>query len=188
MTAAPSSRFGSLRHTVWTIGHSTRSFEEFLALLQENRIEFLGDVRHFPRSQRVPWTAKESLALSLRDHGIEYAHFEDLGGYRKPRTDSLNTGWRNGGFRGYADHMASSEFVGALDRLVDVTSEKRTAITCAEALPWKCHRSLLSDSLLARGIRVVHILSHRKTQEHRLTGFAELHGGQVTYPAPKKGV
>ena len=188
MTAAPSSRFGSLRHTVWTIGHSTRSFEEFLALLQENRIEFLGDVRHFPRSQRVPWTAKESLALSLRDHGIAYAHFEDLGGYRKPRTDSPNTGWRNGGFRGYADHMASSEFVGALDRLIDVTSEKRTAITCAEALPWKCHRSLLSDSLLARGIRVVHILSHRKTQEHRLTGFAELHGGQVTYPAPKKGV
>src|SRR3989304_751933 len=108
MTAAPSFRFGSLRHTVWTIGHSTRSFEEFLALLQENRIEFLGDGRHFPRSRRVPWTAKESLALSLRHHDIEYAHFEDLGGYRKPRTDSLKTGWREGGIRGSPGATARS--------------------------------------------------------------------------------
>jgi len=178
---------GGSSRTIWTIGHSTRSLEEFVALLGERRIQFLADVRQFPRSQRVPWTAKASLAKALLDRGIDYEHFEDLGGFRKPLLDSVNTAWRNVGFRGYADRMASTEFSVALDQLIAVLEEKRTAIMCAEAVPWKCHRSLLSDALVARGIRVIHILSAGKTQDHRLTPFARVHGGRLTYPATRKG-
>jgi len=179
---------GGSNQTLWTIGHSTRSFEEFLALLEEYRIRLLADVRHFPGSQRVPWTAKVSLARALSDQGIAYEHFEDLGGFRKASQDSTNTAWRNGGFRGYADYMASPEFSAGLDRLIAVSRESRTAIMCAEALPWKCHRRLLSDALVARGIRVIHILASGKTQDHRLTTFARVHGTRVTYPGPAKGL
>jgi len=182
----PGAALGESRVTLWTIGHSTRSFEEFLALLAEHRIQFLADVRHFPTSQRVPWTAKASLAKALPDSGIAYEHFEALGGFRKARPDSVNLGWRNSGFRGYADHMATAEFSAGLDRLIAIASERRTAIMCAEAVPWKCHRSLLSDALLVHGVRVVHILSPGKTQDHRLTPFARLHGTQITYPATRK--
>jgi len=164
-----------------------RSLEEFAALLKEHRVQFLADVRHFPTSQRVPWTAKASLAKALRDKGIAYEHFEDLGGFRKALPDSVNTAWRNAGFRGYADHMPSTEFSAALDRLIAVAAEQRTAIMCAEAVPWKCHRSLLSDVLVTRGVRVIHILSPGKTQDHRLTPFARVHGNRVTYPATRKG-
>ena len=188
MTTVPSEAFGVPGIRVWTLGHSTRSFDEFLALLEENHVQLLVDVRHFPTSQRVPWAAKASLAAALRDHGLGYEHFEDLGGYRKARSGSVNTGWRNAGFRGYADHMTSPEFAVALERLIALAAKNRAAIMCAEAVPWKCHRSLLSDALLARGVRVLHILSRGKTQEHRLTKFARVHGGQVAYPAPKKGV
>lgn len=179
--------FGGPNRTIWTIGHSTRSFEEFLALLEEHRIEFLADVRHFPTSQRVPWTAKASLARALADRDIAYEHFEVLGGFRKALRESVNAGWRNTGFRGYADYMASSEFSAGLNRLIAVASVQRTAIMCAEALPWKCHRSLLSDALVVRGLRVIHILSSGKTQDHRLTSFARVRGGRITYPATRKG-
>jgi len=179
--------FGRSTRTIWTIGHSTRSLEEFVALLKEHRVQFLADVRHFPTSQRVPWTAKASLAKALTDKGIAYEHFEDLGGFRKALTDSVNTAWRNVGFRGYADYMTSTEFSAALDRLVAVAAEQRTAIMCAEAVPWKCHRSLLSDALVARGVRVIHILSPGKAQDHRLTPFARVHGIRITYPATRKG-
>ena len=178
---------GGSNQTLWTIGHSTRSFEEFLALLEEYRIRLLADVRHFPGSRRVPWTAKVSLARALSDRSIAYEHFEDLGGFRKASQDSTNTAWRNGGFRGYADYMASPEFSAGLDRLIAVSRESRTAIMCAEALPWKCHRRLLSDALVARGMRVIHILASGKTQDHRLTTFARVHGTQVAYPATRKG-
>ena len=188
MTTVPSEAFGVPDITVWTLGHSTRSFDEFLALLEENHIQLLVDVRHFPTSKRVPWAAKASLAEALRDHRIGYEHFVDLGGYRKARSDSVNTSWRNSSFRGYADHMASPGFAAALDRLLALAAESRAAIMCAEAVPWKCHRSLLSDALLARGVRVVDILSPEKTEEHRLTKFARVDGGQVTYPGAKKGV
>lgn len=171
--------------TVWTVGHSNRSWEDFLALLNKNRIERLVDVRHFPSSAHVPWTNQDTLEANLTAAGIRYEHFRDLGGYRKPRPDSNNTGWRNPGFRGYADHMGSEEFRTGLDRLIASASAKRTAIMCAEAVPWRCHRSLLSDALLARGVHVVHILSLGKTQDHTLTAFARVHAGHVTYPATR---
>ena len=183
----PRQAFGGSGRTIWTIGHSTRSLEEFVALLGEHRLQFLADVRHFPTSQRVPWTARASLSKALSDRGIAYEHFEDLGGFRKARPDSVNTGWRNVGFRGYADYMGSTEFSVALDRLITVAADRRTAIMCAEAVPWKCHRSLLSDALVVRGVRVIHILSAGKTQDHRLTPFARVHGARITYPATRKG-
>ncbi len=167
---------------IWTVGHSTRPWEEFLALLRENGIERLVDVRHFPSSERVPWTNRANLEAKLSKEGIEYAHFVDLGGYRKPRPDSRNVGWRNAGFRGYVDHMGTPEFASALDRLLEDAKARQTAVMCAEAVPWKCHRSLLSDALLARGLRVIHILSAGKTRDHVLTAFARVHGGRVTYP------
>ena len=178
---------GGSNQTLWTFGHSTRSFEEFLALLEEYRIRLLADVRHFPGSRRVPWTAKVSLARALSDRSIAYEHFEDLGGFRKASQDSTNTAWHNSGFRGYADYMETPEFSAGLDRLIAVSRDPRTAIMCAEALPWKCHRWLLSDALVARGIRVLHILASGKTQDHRLTTFARVHGTRVTYPATRKG-
>ena len=178
---------GGSNQTLWTIGHSTRSFEEFLALLEEYRICLLADVRHFPGSRRVPWTAKVSLARALSDRGVAYEHFEDLGGFRKASQDSTNTAWHNSGFRGYADYMDTPEFSAALDRLIAVSRDRWTAIMCAEALPWKCHRWLLSDALVARGMRVIHILASGKTQDHRLTTFARVHGTRVAYPATRKG-
>ena len=178
---------GGSNQTLWTIGHSTRSFEEFLALLEEYRIRLLADVRHFPGSRRVPWTAKVSLARALSDRSVAYEHFEDLGGFRKASPDSTNTAWHNSGFRGYADYMDTPEFSAALDRLIAVSRDRWTAIMCAEALPWKCHRWLLSDALVARGMRVIHILASGKTQDHRLTTFARVHGTRVAYPATRKG-
>lgn len=169
--------------TIWTIGHSTRTSEEFLALLREHGIELLVDVRHFPASAHVPWTNKDVLAVSARAAGIAYEHLGDLGGYRKPRVDSSNLGWRNSGFRGYADYMDSPAFAAALEHLILRAKETRTAIMCAEAVPWRCHRSLLSDALVMRGVRVVHILSPDKTQDHVLTTFAKVKGGRITYPA-----
>ncbi len=170
--------------TVWTLGHSTRTFEEFLALLREHRIELLADVRHFPASARVPWTNREALAAHLEKEGVAYEHLVDLGGYRKVRPDSRNTGWRNPSFRGYADYMDTQGFAAALDRLIALAKERRTAIMCAEAVPWKCHRGLLSDALVVRGVRVVHILGPGKAQDHTLTSFAKVRGGRITYPPP----
>lgn len=171
--------------TVWTIGHSTRTWEEFLSLLRENLIVSLADVRHFPTSARVPWARRPTLETNLKAVGIAYEHLVGLGGYRKARPDSRNTAWRNPGFRGYADHMETAEFDHGLERLLDLARTRRTAVMCAEAVPWRCHRSLLSDTLLARGIRVVHILSSDKTQDHWLTPFAKVHGRRVSYPSPR---
>ncbi len=168
--------------TVWTVGHSTRSWEEFLVLMREHDIEVLADVRRFPSSQRVPWANRSALEENLRALGVRYEHLADLGGYRKPRADSMNTGWRQGGFRGYADHMETEAFQEALGRLLDLAKERRTAVMCAEALPWRCHRGLLADALVARGARVVHILGPGQAQEHRLTSFAKVHAGRVSYP------
>ena len=175
---------GNTNLVIWTVGHSTRSFQEFFELLAGHRIERLADVRRFPASQRVPWATKQVLAAALRDRGIDYEHFEDLGGFRKPMVDSRNTGWRNAGFRGYADYMSSSEFGVGLDRLIRLAGQRRTAIMCAEVVPWKCHRSLISDSLVARGIPVEHIISSGKTEHHELTKFARVERPRVTYPGP----
>ena len=183
-SASPSGRPRD-RHTVWTVGHSTRTIGEFLSLLSEHSIAFLADVRHFPTSWRTPWASKVALPAALAPHGIEYDHLEDLGGYRKARPDSVNTGWRNSGFRGYADHMVTEEFLRALDRLLEIAATRRTVVMCAEAVPWKCHRSLLSDAIVARRHEVVHILGPARTQAHRLTPFARIRGGRLTYPGAR---
>ena len=171
--------------TLWTLGHSTRTWEDFLALLREHEIALLVDVRHYPTSAHVPWTNQPVLAANLREARLAYEHLVDLGGYRKPRPDSTNTGWRNTGFRGYADYMETDAFRTALDRLVALAKDRRTAIMCAEAVPWRCHRGLLSDALVVRGVRVFHILSPGKTKEHALAAFAKVRGGRITYPAAR---
>lgn len=159
---------------IYTIGHSTRSREELLELLREHHIARLVDVRRFPGSRRHPHFARQALSASLPAAGIEYAHEPGLGGYRKPRLDSPNTAWRAAGFRAYADHMDSDEFREVLGRLIDHAEEKATAIMCAEAVPWRCHRQLISDALVARGHEVVHILGPDKTDAHELNPNARL--------------
>jgi len=168
--------------TVFTIGHSTLPIEKFLATLAAYGVERLADVRTVPRSRRNPQFNKEALAQSLAEAGIEYLAMPSLGGLRRPRKDSPNTGWRNDSFRGYADYMQTAEFADALEQLVRSSGERRVAIMCAEAVPWRCHRSLVADALQARGIPVVEILSATSHRVHRLTPFAHVEGTRVTYP------
>lgn len=140
------------------------------------------DVRTIPRSRRNPQFNQEELAASLKDAGIVYRHLPGLGGLRKPRRDSINTGWRNASFRGYADYMQTSDFRENLQRLLELAADAATAIMCAEAVPWRCHRSLIADALVARGVAVEEILSAAKAQPHVLTPFARVAAGAVTYP------
>ena len=167
---------------IMTIGHSTRSAEEFLALLKAHAITGVADVRTVPRSRRHPHFSRESLILLLPAHGIAYDHFGGLGGLRKPKPDSRNAGWRHPSFRGYADHMASPEFREALDRLLVFAQKFFTAVMCAESKWWQCHRQLIADALLARGIEVRHILSNHEARPHELTPFARVAGTDVVYP------
>src|SRR3989475_12680802 len=163
----PGAAIGESRGTLWTIGHSTRSFEEFHALLAEHRIQFLADVRHFPTSQRVPWTAKTSLAKALSERGIAYEHVEALGGFRRARPDSVNLGWRNSGFRGYADHIATAEFSAGLDLLIAIASERGAPVIWAEAGAWKSQRSPPSYALLVPRVPGVPTPSPGTPQEPR---------------------
>lgn len=171
---------------IWTIGHSTRSADEFLELLRTNTIDGLADVRTIPKSRRHPHFAGDALASRLKENGVEYRHFAALGGLRKPKPDSPNGAWRNESFRGYADHMMSAEFAAGVDELLDFGARRRVAVMCAEAVWWQCHRMLLSDALVAHDIDVQHIMSTRGTssvQPHRLTPFAKIRDdGQVWYP------
>ena len=168
--------------TIWTIGHSTRPIEDFLALLEREYIERLVDVRAFPGSRRHPQFNREPLARSLADVGIEYLHRPALGGRRRPAPDDPPTAWRNEGFRGYAGYMPTPQFRAALDGLIALARERRTVIMCSEAVPWRCHRMLISDALVARGISVQHILD-AATTPHVLTSFAVVRGDEVRYPA-----
>jgi uncharacterized protein (DUF488 family) len=168
---------------VWTIGHSTRPIEDFLALLERERIERLVDVRAFPGSRRYPQYNADALAASLKAAGIEYLHRPSLGGRRRPPKDAPPNAWRNEGFRGYAAYMRTPAFHAALDELLARAAERRTAIMCSEAVPWRCHRTLISDALTARGVTVEHILD-AATSRHTLTSFAVVEDGEVTYPAP----
>jgi hypothetical protein len=170
---------------ILTIGHSTRPIDEFIELVRQHGVERLVDIRTIPRSRRNPQFNSEALAKSLEDKGIGYVHLKELGGLRHPRRDSINTGWRNDGFRGYADYMQSAEFEEALRRLLELCEGKRCAAMCAEAVPWRCHRSLLADALVARGIPVEHILSGSRRDVHSLTPFARIENGRVTYPESK---
>jgi uncharacterized protein (DUF488 family) len=168
---------------IFTIGHSTRSAADFLTLLQAQGITGLADVRTVPRSRRHPHFSRESLAAFLSAHGIAYEHVPGLGGLRKPRANSPNGGWRHEGFRGYADHMQTRDFADAVDALLAFAADRRVAIMCAEAKWWQCHRQLLSDALVARGVDVRHIMDAREAAAHELTPFARVSGDRVTYPA-----
>lgn len=167
---------------IWTIGHSTRTIDEFISLLQANQIRLLADVRSLPGSKRYPQFNKETLANALGKAGILYKHFPELGGRRKPSKDSLNTAWRNASFRGYADYMETEEFHKGLKRLLDLAVDAGpAAVMCAEAVWWRCHRSLISDYLKARGIEVVHILDANKTEPHPYTSAARVVNGKLSY-------
>jgi hypothetical protein len=170
---------------ILTIGHSTHPIDEFIELLRQHGVERLVDIRTIPRSRRNPQFNCEALAKSVEDKGIGYVHLKELGGLRHPLHDSINTGWRNAGFRGYADYMQTAEFEEALRRLLQLCEGKRCAAMCAEAVPWRCHRSLLADALVARGIPVEHILSGSRRDVHSLTPFARIENGRVIYPEAK---
>jgi uncharacterized protein (DUF488 family) len=170
---------------VLTIGHSNRSLEEFVAMLRAHGVERLVDVRTVPRSRHNPQFNLDALPGSLAEAGIEHRHMAGLGGLRHARKDSRNTGWPNASFRGYADYMETPEFESNLRELIDLGAERRTAIMCAESVPWRCHRSLIADALTARGIAVAHIMSATKANPHKMTSFARVEGERVRYPSPE---
>jgi uncharacterized protein (DUF488 family) len=167
---------------IGTIGHSTRLIEEFVGILKKHRIRRLIDVRTVPRSRHNPQFDRENLPATLEAAGIRYQHMPGLGGLRKARPDSINTGWRNASFRGFADYMQTPQFAQNLEKLIELAREEPAAIMCAEAVPWRCHRSLIADALLARGIPVEEILSATNARPHSMTPFAKVEGTQVTYP------
>ena len=171
--------------TVFTVGHSTRSIEELLALLTGHGVEVLVDVRRFPGSRRHPQFSRESLARSLEEAGIQYVHEADLGGRRAAHPDSPHTAWRVEAFRGYADHMETPEFEAALERLIRLAQSRAAVILCAEAVPWRCHRRLISDALVARGVEVRHILGAGRAERHDLDPNARVQpGGRIVYSGP----
>jgi uncharacterized protein (DUF488 family) len=166
---------------LWTVGHSTRPTEEFVEALRFVEIKVLADVRSFPGSRRYPQFNKEQLKTSLEADGIEYQHFPELGGRRRGRPDSPNVAWRNDSFRGYADYMETVDFREGMARLLDVAREHRTAIMCAEAVWWRCHRSLISDYLKAKGVEVTHIMAPGKSEAHPFTSAARIVDGELSY-------
>jgi uncharacterized protein (DUF488 family) len=167
---------------VLTIGHSTRTIEAFLELLSAHQVTQLLDVRTVPRSRHNPQFGSDALAESLAEAGVAYAHVPGLGGFRRSSPDSPNAGWRNLSFRGYADYMQSPEFAENLGRVVELAQEKRVVLMCAEAVPWRCHRSLIADALLVRGIETCEIVSPTRLQAHKLTRFAKVSEDGLTYP------
>jgi uncharacterized protein (DUF488 family) len=171
---------------IWTIGHSTRTIDIFISLLEENGIKLVADVRSLPGSKRYPQFNRKMLARSLTERGIRYEHFPELGGRRKARKDSRNTAWRNASFRGYADHMETEEFHKGVERLVDLAAESGpVAIMCAEAVWWRCHRALISDYLKVRGIDVMHILDASKSEPHPFTSAGHVADGSLSYASER---
>jgi uncharacterized protein (DUF488 family) len=165
----------------WTIGHSTRSLHEFIETLKSFRVETLVDVRSFPGSRRYPHFNREALHDSLAAAAIDYIHLPELGGRRKPLPDSLNMTWRNESFRGYADYMETDEFRSGIDRLLGLARDRRTVIMCSEAVWWRCHRSMISDYLKAKGVEVIHILAPGKSEAHPYTSAARIVNGELSY-------
>ena len=170
---------------ILTIGHSTRSLEELLELLESHEVRHLVDVRTLPRSARHPHFNLENLRTVLPARGVSYSHLPGLGGLRRARPDSPNRGLRHAGFRGFADHMETAAFAADFETLIRLGTSERVAVMCAEAVPWRCHRSLIADALLARGIAVEHILGHGRRDLHELHPRARASSGGVTYPAPE---
>ncbi len=170
---------------IFTIGHSNRSIDEFIGLLQVHGIETLIDVRTMPRSRHNPQFNLDALPQSLQPVRIQHVHMANLGGLRHAKKDSINLGWRNASFRGYADYMSSAEFEIGLAELMQTARNKTTAIMCAEAVPWRCHRSLIADALIKKGWLVRDIMSRTKAVRHTLTPFLKIRNGQLGYPRPK---
>lgn len=174
--------------TLWTIGHSTRTLDEFVALLQAHRIATLVDVRHYPGSRKFPHFGKEALSVSLPKWGIGYAHILALGGRRPAHKDSPNTRWRSEAFRSYADYMSTPGFLDGIAQLATIASRSRAAICCSEAVWWRCHRSMIADHLKAIGVPVVHILGATTTQEHPYTEPARIVDGRLSYAPEAVGI
>jgi uncharacterized protein (DUF488 family) len=178
------------KSVVLTVGHSTRSWKDFLGLLRAHGVQRVVDVRSIPRSRHNPQFNRETLPAKLRAAGIAYVHLRKLGGLRRACPDSTNAGWRNASFRGFADYMQTPEFAAGLERLLKLAQQKRSAIMCAEAVPWRCHRSLIADALVVRGIRVEDIMTPTRSRIHTLTSFAcarknRVQGWRITYPAAR---
>lgn len=173
--------------TIWTIGHSTRSMEELLAILHSFNIQLVADIRSYPGSKRYPHFNKEALEVILPKNNIEYIHLKNLGGRRKPNQLSTNTAWRNEAFRGYADYMETNDFKSGVDELQKLAKDKRTAYMCSEAVWWRCHRSLVSDYLKSQGWEVFHIMGEDKAEEHPYTSAANFANGKLTYKKPFEG-
>ncbi len=167
---------------MFTIGHSTHPIAEFVQILKANGVKRVIDIRTIPRSRHNPQFNGEAIAESLRTAGIAYSHIKKLGGLRHPSKESINLGWRNSGFRGFADYMQTSEFEAALERAIRLAKTKPSALMCAEAVPWRCHRSLVADALRVRKIPVKHIVSAARAQPHKITPFALIRGTRITYP------
>ena len=164
-----------------TVGHSTHPIEEFIGMLRAHGVELLVDVRTVPRSRYNPQFGRDALPGSLEAAGIGYRHAPALGGLRRARPDSVNTGWRNLNFRGFADYMLTPEFVAALEELIGLSRQRRVTLMCAEAVPWRCHRSLIADALTVRGVAVEHIMSANARKPHVLTSFASVEGDEIIY-------
>jgi uncharacterized protein (DUF488 family) len=169
--------------TILTVGHSNRTWKEFLAILRAHGVRRIADVRSIPRSRHNPQFDQKTLRNKLRSAKIGYVHLRKLGGLRHTRRDSKNMGWRNTSFRGYADYMQTPEFEAGVERLIKLARQKRSAVMCAEAVPWRCHRSLIGDALVVRGIRVEDIMSAKTSRVHALTSFARVRKNVITYPA-----
>ena len=178
-----SQRTGGIPLLVLTIGHSTRPLAEFVHLLKAHGVQRLVDVRTVPRSRHNPQFNRDQLSPALHSARIHYSYMPGLGGFRHARKDSVNTGWHNASFRGYADYMQTADFQQHLDELIGLARQERIAVMCAEAVPWRCHRSLVADALLVRDIEVREIISATGTRLHALTSFAQVHGTQILYPA-----
>ena len=174
--------------TIFTIGHSTRPADQFIDLLKTNGVEQLIDIRTIPKSRHNPQFNSDALAASLRAAEIRYVHLKELGGLRHAKRDSINLGWRNASFRGFADYMQTPEFAQAVGRAIELGKTHPTALMCAEAVPWRCHRSLVADALTVRGIRVLEIVSAAAPKEHALTPFARVHNTRITYPADQQSL
>lgn len=167
---------------ILTIGHSTRPIDEFIGLLLAHDVSRLVDVRTVPRSRHNPQFNRDTLPETLAAEGISYTHMPGLGGLRHARADSPNRGWRNDSFRGFADYMQTGEFAENMEKLIELGKRERIAVMCAEAVPWRCHRSLIADALLARGVSVAHIMGKAKLAGHELTSFARIEGTRIVYP------
>jgi uncharacterized protein (DUF488 family) len=167
---------------VFTIGHSTHSLDEFITMLRGHDVTLVGDVRTVPRSRHNPQFNQDTLPITLKNAGIDYIHLPGLGGWRRTQPDSPNQGWRSPGFRGFADYMLTPEFEEQIKALLELARRERVALMCAEAVPWRCHRSLIADALVVQGIAVAHITGRESSQPHRLNPMARVEGTRIIYP------